>query len=243
MWFRAKNALIGKALAAGADPFLDQKLLLAEIPSPMIIDAGAYVGATVAEYRRCFPKARIFSFEPSAESCARFRANIKNWDNLSLIEKALAETSGYARLYRTHYAPTHSLLPRPVEGKHYFPRNAAARDSVEVACITLDDFMSEEGIDHIDILKLDTQGSESRVLRGAKKTLSDSKISLVFTEVNFVTLYKDGALFHQLASELYQFGFSLYRFYDFEFADDGQLKFGNAIFLSPSLRDIRRTDT
>lgn len=86
-----------------------------------------------------------------------------------------------------------------------YPSNAATRESVDVECIAVNGFMSEEAIDHIDILKLDTPERETRILRDAEKTLSESKISLVFTGVNIVRLYRGGELYRQVAGELYQF--------------------------------------
>jgi len=63
---------------------------------------------------------------------------------------------------------------------------------------SLDDFMHERAMDTIDFIKLDTQGSELEILRGGINALANTRIGVIFCEVNFVKIYRDQNLFSDL---------------------------------------------
>jgi FkbM family methyltransferase len=122
-------------------------------------DVGANVGQTAREALRRFPSARVYAFEPHPASFLKLVA-IKD-DRLSAHQIALSERSGKATLYQYGEAGDGSLINSLVNNAH-FPVKFGHRPKKEVniACSTVDDFCREHRIDSIDVLKLDTEGSE-----------------------------------------------------------------------------------
>jgi FkbM family methyltransferase len=221
------------------DPFQDQKSLMSGVGAPVIVDGGAHVGSSAVRYSHLFPEGKIYSFEPCKDTIKKFRDNLPNSRNVELVEAGLAEETGVKTLQLNGYGPTHSLLPRPENGKRYYPSDAVSVGEEQIDCIALDDFIRSREIDYIDILKLDVQGAELMVFDGAKTALEKEKIGIVFVETNFVRLYSQGALHFEVSERLSTYGYSLFRMYDFEYAKDGQLKFCNSLFLS----DWKRKET
>jgi hypothetical protein len=105
-----------------------------------------------------------------------------------------------------------------------------------VDIITLDEFTREHELEHIDILKLDIQGGEVQALMGAHELLLHHQIDLIFTEVFFVPHYEGALLFHGLTTLLLGFGYSLYNITHFVRGRNGQLRFGDALYVSPEIR-------
>jgi hypothetical protein len=61
-------------------------------------------------------------------------------------------------------------------------------------------------------------------------------VSLIYTEVMFVPHYDGGVLFHTLCDHLLERGYTLFNLYDFHWASMGQLRFGDALFVSDRVR-------
>jgi len=101
---------------------------------------------------------------------------------------------------------------------------------VEIDMISLDSLNVD-----LDFIKLDTQGYELQILKGAEHSLKN--ILGIELEVSFIEIYKNQPLFGEISSFLYQHG---YEFYDFiteyrygrmELNRKGQLAFADALFL------------
>ena len=68
--------------------------------------------------------------------------------------------------------------------------------------------MGYNGIDHVDILKMDIQGAEPKVLKGAKERLGN--FDIILTELNFYDLYKKQVSFYDIEQYLKPAGFKLF---------------------------------
>lgn len=72
---------------------------------------------------------------------------------------------------------------------------------------TIDDLAEQYKVNSLDLLKIDTQGAELAVLRGATSLLS--RTAAIWVEVSFVKLYEQSCLFHEVHESLYNHGFQL----------------------------------
>jgi len=221
-----------------SDKWGAQQYLLGQVMNPVIYDVGANVGQTLQEYKAIFPDSRVFSFEPFPESFHMLEQVADNFENSRVFPLAMAEHEGERDFYiNTHFHATNSLLPRPASGQRYYPEEAVLEDKITVKVDTIDHFSQQENIEQIDVLKMDIQGGELAALHGAKLVLETQSVKLVVTEVMFVPHYEGGALFDEIHDFLKKCGYSLYGMYEQTFAENGQLRFADAIFINQKMRD------
>ena len=88
-------------------------------------------------------------------------------------------------------SPTNSLLSLSLNAKEIWGGNERLSQVEKVDCqfTTLDDFCDENNVEFIDFLKIDVQGAEFKVLKGAKKALSEKRIGVIQLEVILVDTY------------------------------------------------------
>lgn len=247
---RAKRALKAALLRLGIDvrratafggrgAFEDQRRLL-EAAAPdfsdlTIVDAGAHVGRVTARYRWMFPRSSIHSFEP-AEPAYRQLVKQADDDRIFVYRAALAERCGIETLRVNRDDVTNSLLPSggAVDDPELAERMATL-EQVDIPVTTIDSWSAEHGVDQIHLLKMDVQGAELRLLRGAERKLAAQEVWLIYSEVSFTRLYEGQAFFWDVAGWLAGFGFELFNLYNCKTGDRGQLTWGDAIFLGPRM--------
>jgi len=196
----------------------DQKRL---IPGAKVIfDVGANVGQTAKTYRQLFPSAQIWSFEPFPASYESLCRSLSDQE-FHPIPLALSDQVASTTLNIGAASITNSLLRRETDsGK-----------TILIQTDTVDHFCSEHGIPSIDILKVDVEGAENRVFKGAQKMFSQGAIRSVFVEVYFDPVYEGMPLMWDLHAQLSEFGFRLYGLYSLYAGKNGLLSFGNALYM------------
>jgi FkbM family methyltransferase len=206
------------------------------VDAPIIFDVGANRGQTVDHYQEYIPNARLYCFEPVPDTVKILEEKIKDRANVSIFPMALSDKPGRRNFYVNGSSATNSLLPRETAGRRYFPSFADFNKLIEVDVTSIDHFLDEHKIDHIDILKFDIQGGELMALKGAAKTLQAQRISLIYTEAFFIPHYEGSPLLHDLWSYLESFQYSLFGLYGIRRANNGQVRFGNALFVNEQVR-------
>jgi FkbM family methyltransferase len=182
-------------------PHLRRPALLAEELVDVVLDVGASDGSWARALRADGYAGRIVSFEPLAESFAALE-QAADWEAHRL---ALGDRAGRARLHVTANRQSSSLLPLGPRHARAAPEaGIVGAEEVEVA--RLDDLSIVHPGEHA-YLKLDVQGAEREVLRGAARTLESVRI--VETELSAVELYDGQALLGQVVEHLRSAGFDL----------------------------------
>ena len=215
--------------------FKDQKKLFNGIGANIIFDAGAYIGKITARYKRQFRDSTIYCFEPFTDSFNKlvksFRGNIM----IKPIQMALADRVGTNDFFIYTDPSCNSLIPRTDKSKNLYGRYKVSRN-IQVNITTIDEFCKNNSISRIDILKLDLEGSELKALKGAKEMLQKNSIELIYLEVMFTPHHDEDVLFNELYDFLLKFNYTLFNFYGLKRAENGQLRWGNAIFISKRIR-------
>jgi FkbM family methyltransferase len=103
------------------------------------------------------------------------------------------------------------------------------RRVISVRQRTLDDIADEARIDRLDLLKIDTQGSELEVIAGARELLTET--AAIWIEVSFVPLYEGSCLFHEVHDALHGAGFRLFELRPGWRTPSGALTQADAMFL------------
>ncbi len=131
------------------------------------------------------------------------------------IPKVLGAKNGPGKLFITEDPACSSLYPPDEDLIVKRPLLAVTRlvSTKPVEISTFDDWIMTKGISEVDFIKLDIQGAELDVLRGAEKTLQS--VRMLEVEVQFNPIYKGSALFGEVDLFLRQHGFSLWRIQNF----------------------------
>jgi len=222
----------GDSPHAHVDAFLDQRRLL-NAPRPVVFDVGANRGQSVERYLKVFPGAEIYAFEPGAAAYADLVARFASNQRVHPFRQALSDSAGEAAFHVNSADYTSSLLAAAAGvGAFVDARLLAEVERVRVQTTTLAAFSSEHSISGPDILKLDVQGAELLVLRGADPLLSRGAIAIVYTEVQFAPLYSGQCYFDEVSGFLRARGYSLFGLYDLQYGVNGLLAWADALFAS-----------
>lgn len=134
------------------------------------INVGVHTDMTAMFLNSKFDIEQIYGFEPVHYQAyeERYRDNNK----VTLVKKALGDAAGEAAFFCPKAHGLSSLINRQV-----FSTWTDGIEEKTVEVITVDEFIAETGIEHIDYIKIDVEGAELRVLKGATSTLKDGKIT------------------------------------------------------------------
>ncbi len=219
-------------------PFTAQQLLTSN-PSPVIMDVGACVGQMSAIYRRHFPRGRIYAFEPAPDTFALLAAAVKADKNIHPIQLALSDRHGESPFNVNGSLATNSLLSTdktaaPIWGNGVHGASAfVTREQVMVKTDTLDSFCSGRGIETVDILKIDAQGSEVSILRGAEEMFAKRAIKLVYLEILVAPTYTSQPSVVDYFEFFERHGYIFYNIFDIAHRGEGRLVQFDAIFVAP----------
>lgn len=198
----------------------------------VIFDVGAYVGEVALVYKHLFPGSKIYSFEPFPESYQKLKENVATSDNIIAINKGLTNQSGKQKFYSNKYAPTNSLLAASADADKNWGKDVLSNlESIQAEFSTIDEFVEENNIAEIDILKMDVQGAEHLVLKGAERSLSKGLVKLIYTEIITRSTYEGQAELDVLLKMYKDYGFELFSFYNYSNNSLGQLRHVDAIFV------------
>lgn len=188
-----------------------------------IIVVGAHEGDEVFRMRAAYPKAQFLCFEPNPVSYQHLVEKFRGLDFVAVRQLALADVPGKTRFYEMEMPGNGSLLePDPDCWATINQSQQNAVSSFEVTLSTLD--LEARGMP-VDLLWIDVQGAEARVLAGAQLTLVRTKA--VFLEVALVqSPYKGATLFDDLSAQLRFNGFVCVAL-----GIDGWNGTGNALFV------------
>lgn len=209
------------------DAVEDQRLLLAHVPEPVVLDVGANVGHVTAAYRRAFPRAHIVAFEAAPAAARDLRARVAGDARTEVVEAAVAAEDGVEATFHVTPLVGTSSLRRPL---------GETSEELRVTTCSLDAWCARAGIDHVDVLKVDVEGAELEVLAGAAGLLSSGAIGLICAEARLVAETEGGVLLHDLATRLAADGYLLHNVYGLVESRALGAIYGNATFLGPRLR-------
>jgi FkbM family methyltransferase len=185
-------------------------LLKSHIREPIIlVDVGARWGA-LDFWKLYGHKAKIFCFEADEEEADRLKSQ-NTASNIEYIPFALGADGNGLTLNLTE-GPGCSSVYEPIESLYTdFPGCNVMRPIRAAQCrsIGLDEFCRQRNITKIHALKLDTQGSELDILKGAESALKGCVF--INIEVEFNQLYKHQPLFCDVDRHLRDRGFVLWR--------------------------------
>ncbi len=141
---------------------IDELTTLDSVRNKDIIDAGGYVGDTALLFSSYTDKSiHVFEASPSNMDIIRETIRLNQLENIVPVSKALGEKSGTATFSLGERNSCNSLVERP--GYNY-------PNHIEVPVITLDDYVRENNLE-VGLIKVDIEGGEQLLLKGAVETI------------------------------------------------------------------------
>lgn len=220
----------------------DQQALLKETEVMEIADVGASTGDIARRYYEMFPRARIHCFEPIPEAWATSQQRLADPSIFCLNQLALSDVAGSREFHLNEAPDTSSLLAGDIgAAPASYSALLSTKRVIDVTTERLDTYCNELGIHRLDILKMDVQGGELDVLKGAGKLISEQQVQLIYTEVFFVPFYSGQPLFSDISSMLAGHGYALHGMYNTAYnGHTGRLQWADCIFVAPQLAGLSR---
>jgi FkbM family methyltransferase len=175
MFFPAQRKGFGKFIYTFREQYEPELAYLEKVLSPgkIFIDVGANFGVyTLVASKLVGAAGKVISLEPTAQSFAILGQNISlnHSTNVRAFQVALTQARGKAWLYHGWDPVGNSLGMDPLCGD----------EGEEVQTESLDNLLEENGINRVDVIKVDVEGAEELVLRGATKTITANSPVVIF---------------------------------------------------------------
>jgi len=132
-----------------------------------VIDVGAYVGMfTVKASLQVGKKGRVIAIEPASSNIRYLVRNTSSFENVIVVPLAAGSSSGDGNLTLSWATPCHTLIPH------------SGNRTETIKIDTLDNIVSNLRIEKVEFIKIDAEGWELEILKGASKILKDNKLRL-----------------------------------------------------------------
>jgi FkbM family methyltransferase len=219
------------------------KIPLSPLDVRFVVDVGAFHGSYSVNAALSYPQATILAFEPFSASISEFRKNTENFSNrIKLFECALSDVEGESYLNLTSTGAANSLCKQTSEHARQNPHVVEVGQE-KILVRTLDGVLKSDGLagKYIDILKIDVEGLELNVLRGAQRSIAKSRFVIIE-----ISLARDSSIKEQAVFDIFSMmkvqGFSLYSLIDLYPFEKPEPHLGiaqfDAIFKNTQIEDI-----
>ncbi|HLD11601.1 MAG TPA: FkbM family methyltransferase [Patescibacteria group bacterium] len=173
---------------------------LRHLRNPLVIDAGAHLGFFSLTIANLLDEPRIYACEPVSLTFTLLSKNCRGIKAITPIPLGFSNKTSKARIYYDQKLLMYSsLFSRRLDG---WSKNLL---SEVVQLQSLDAFLEEKKIDRIDILKIDVEGSEEKILQGARKALERTNYLLLECSLDQVAGSTFSSLMHHLYGPTYNF--------------------------------------
>jgi FkbM family methyltransferase len=182
-------------------------------PGDVFLDIGANIGVySLLAACRIAPTGIVHAFEPDPFTFDRLSANVElnGYSNVQLNQIALSD----AREQRELLLSINGFSAYNSFTKPLFDNIEMQKQIVE--CTTLDDYIRSNGIQKIDLIKIDVEGWEIHVIAGGHTLLSRADAPTLLVEFNDVLERNAGFSNNQLYDSLIKLGYSIFRYDPFD---------------------------
>ncbi|MCA9052372.1 MAG: FkbM family methyltransferase [Planctomycetaceae bacterium] len=193
----------------------------------VVLDVGAHAGGFAGDVLVRAPMAEVHCFEPNSDVFGRLQAAADRYGMWAGSPRcltnrcAVGSISETRELHVTQLTTASSLLVVSNSAKCGWPQADFTESRREcVSVIRLDEYLAEQGIAQVKLLKLDVQGYELEALRGCGNRLR--QIEYIVAEVQFERLYESAPLWGDIVGYTRTQGFEPVVMDGFCFGPDGQ---------------------
>jgi len=162
-----------------------------------IFDVGSHRGESIDYFIKLKDLKKIQSFEPQKNIFLVLKKKYKNNNKVILNQIALSQNENYKDFYINDLSSTSSFsrlnkksLWLKIKNKILNKKNPII-NKIKIRSLTIDKFIKQKKIKKIDLLKIDTEGHELEVLKGALKTIKEHKVKFILIELHFSKMYQN----------------------------------------------------
>jgi FkbM family methyltransferase len=203
--FCALRPQLWPLLRMGVAPAIEHSAALSRFSFRTIVDVGANRGQFAVISRRLFPGSQIYSFEPLEGPAEVFGRALQDDQRVQIFHNAIGETSGVASIYVTTRDDSSSLLKPDTAQQEIFGVRTQRMEKISVR--RLSECLTREDLRAPALLKIDVQGGELDVLKGAEELIDC--FDAVYVECSYVQLYEGQPLCGEVVRWLGERGFQL----------------------------------
>jgi FkbM family methyltransferase len=185
--------------------FRELRALLTE-EDIVVVDVGAGEGTYTSVFAKTRAVAAVYAFEPVPAAFAKLRNAVRAYGHVQCFNFALGEANGRQALYEYACSDVSSLL-KMEEHQERLLRSSRMPSVITVDVNRLDDLVKAGTVAQPDLIKIDVQGYEDRVIRGADSTLQRTRYCVI--ELSFVSMYQGSLLFGEMYEHMRDRGFQL----------------------------------
>ena len=162
-----------------------------------IFDVGSHRGESIDYFIKLKNLKKIQSFEPQKDIFLVLKKKYKNNNKVILNQVALSQNENYKDFYINDLSSTSSFsrlnkksLWLKIKNRILNKKNPII-SKIKIRSLTIDKFIKQKKIKKIDLLKIDTEGHELEVLKGALKTIKEHKVKFILIELHFSKMYQN----------------------------------------------------
>jgi len=215
-------------------------------PGDTFIDIGGHVGFfSMLAAGLVGPTGRVYVFEPERANYAHLLTHIalNNFHHVFPFQWAVGHSTSVVDFFTNFDNDGGHALWEP--GRHPFNQKSRQQVSKEsVFLVSLDDIFGSAQPGFAKLIKIDTEGNEARVLRGARNFLTRAQIPAVIAEINQFGLAQLGSSEQEMRTLMSDLGYTTYallgdlpvRLAPHESIQSGYVY--NVLFASPPLQQI-----
>lgn len=203
------TSIIRGELPRGVDFTLDVARALPAYSVDVIFDVGANLGHCTDQYLVKCPDAQVHCFEPVSSTFHRLQEHHRGNERVHCHQVALGSAVAKGEMVLEGASSMH-FLSAETGGP---PATANAKTEA-VKITTLDEFCRSNAIDRVSYVKIDTEGADLEVLKGAQQLFSAQKIDFVEVEAGMNTGNDRHVPFETLKKHLEQQNFYLFGIYE-----------------------------
>jgi len=194
------------------------KLFKKKFYKPIVIfDVGAHYGETIKLFLNKLNVKKIYSFEASPQNFKILNKNLKkfNISKVQIFNMGLGAKATRLNINQTLESSSSTIQRLNIKSDYYKKKlkilnikdNKKFFKKIPIKVITLDSFIKKNGIDYIDLLKIDTEGYELNILKGLNKY--SNQVNLVYFEHHYDDMILKNYTFGNIHDLLVKKGFKM----------------------------------
>jgi FkbM family methyltransferase len=176
----------------------------------VVFDVGANAGIMSLQFAKLASLGKVYSFEPTFYAYSKFKRNLElNPELAKRIVPIQSFVSSMTSLKHGIKAYASWKVGGTIEGSRHHVHGGVHKSADGIGAMSLDDFREQNGIERLDFIKIDTDGHELDVLKGAGKIIRRFRPSIIF-EIGLYAMEDTNICFSDYLNFFGSAGYSLF---------------------------------